>query len=149
MGLIIFEAAYLPRHGDNPVFPSSGEELAAVVDEMYYSDDESCDYLTIFVIHPDGSHLAQLGVGVRAGADVGSIYFVGPEGAFFSKGTQKHEEPIVYYDFGNMRFFASDSQIDIHSVKNALVHLYQSGGQRPDNVEWQDWFDAEPAENLE
>lgn len=139
MGTISFRAEYLPRHGDSPIFPSSGLELAALVDEMNSFHNENCDYLTIFVTDSDGSHNAQMGVGIRAGDSVGSLYYVGPEGDFYSSGPQVSDEPVAYYDFGNERLFAPNSQISLDAVKRALVQLYDSDGARPSSVEWQEW----------
>ncbi|MFD7844187.1 Imm1 family immunity protein [Nocardia sp. NPDC059764] len=144
MGDILFETAYLPEHRDSPIIPASGEELAAVIDQMKANGRTDCNYLTIFAIDTDRSHIAHIGVGVDVGNDVGSIYFVGAEGAFFSKGRQVSREPLVYFEFGNPRFFAPDSGIGLSDLKIALTRLYQGGGVKPGNVEWQDWFDAEP-----
>lgn len=145
---IVFRAGYLPGHRDDPIFPTSGEELAAVVDEMNFCHNETCDYMTIFVIDSSGSHLALIGVGVRAGDFKGSMHYIGAEGEFYSKGLWISDEPVVYYDFGNERFFAPSSQIALDDLKNALVQLYNSGGARPDNVEWQEWQDRLEAELL-
>ncbi|MEV6097252.1 Imm1 family immunity protein [Nocardia sp. NPDC051981] len=139
VGTITFDAGYLPRHVDDPILPSSGEELAAVVDEMNSSPNEDCDYLSIAVIDSEGSHVAQMGVGVRAGDSLGCLYYIGSEGDFYSKGTRAADEPVAYYDFGNERLFAPGSQIPLNAVKHALIQLFDSGGARPSSVEWQEW----------
>lgn len=144
MNGITFRAQYLPEHVENPILPQVPEELAAVVDRMNAQYHRDCDYLTVVAIDPEGPHIASLGVGVAAGENAGSIYFIGPNGAFFSKGDEQIDEPLVYYDFGNARYFAPDSKIPLSDLKRTLILLFKNEGERPNNIQWQDWFDAEP-----
>ncbi|QLY31964.1 Imm1 family immunity protein [Nocardia huaxiensis] len=137
-------AQYLPEHGMNPIRPSSGEDLAKLVDEMADLEDPSYSYLSIFASGPDGYDIASVGVGVQPGGTTCGISFVGHNGAFFSKGSNEVNEPIVYLNFGNAIRFPDDSNITKSDLKNALVQLYDRDGAMPDSIEWQDWYEIEP-----
>ncbi|WP_330185153.1 Imm1 family immunity protein [Nocardia sp. NBC_01503] len=134
-----FDAGYLPRHVDDPIVPSSGKDLAAIIDEMYSSTNEECSLLSIAVRNSEGIYVVQMDIGVRAAEPLGCLRYIAAEGDVYSKGKYLSNEPVAYYDFGNERLFAPGSQIPLDAVKAAVIQLFDSNGGKPDCVEWQEW----------
>ncbi|WP_107658087.1 Imm1 family immunity protein [Nocardia suismassiliense] len=134
------EVSYLPQHRDDPITPESADELVAVIDDMVSDFDLDHSYMMIILTSAEDK-VAVLNIGILADKGVGSMEFQGDEGGYYSKGVEDAGKPVFNWDFGNPRFFPGDSRIEIESIKQALVQFYETGGSRPENVDWQEWSD--------
>ncbi|CRK60363.1 hypothetical protein [Alloactinosynnema sp. L-07] len=92
-----------------------------------YAIDESTD--------ADPTH--ELVVAVDPTRDLGSVRYAGEDGEFYSQGDTTNPDRIVYAYFGTGHEFPANSEITLNSVRLAMVELLSSGGQIPQNIEWQ------------
>ncbi|MGW4632685.1 Imm1 family immunity protein [Nocardia sp. NPDC004415] len=133
-----YEVWFKPEHLDTPLLPTSADELIDAVDEMATSEDICLKYMYVLPREPNTSALF---VGVSGTQGVGSLYYASPVEARYSKGDRCCGQPVCYLDFGNPRYFPSDSMVPLEILKSAVGSFYDTRGKRPDVIEWQEWSD--------
>ncbi|UGT43166.1 hypothetical protein LTV02_07180 [Nocardia yamanashiensis] len=138
-----YEVVFKPQHCDNPLYPASADELIAAIDEVALSNDGVPQYMWVV---PNGPHTAVLFVGVAGVRGVGSLAYASETEDLHSRGGSRSDRTVFYLDFGEPRYFPQDSMIDLDDLRTAVRYFYDTIGERPNNIEWQEWSDTEADE---
>lgn len=123
----------------DPVTPTTGEELADLIDQVIAICDINCNFLTVYAQSANGHVIATLGVGVRLDGSAGAIRYDSSEGAYVSKGSESTTEPTKFFSYGHEESFPGNSIIDVQTIKRALIHFVDHSFTRPPGIQWQDW----------
>jgi hypothetical protein len=131
-------AAYYKR--GEPIAASTDEEVDSLVDDLLAAGFEN----SIAKLHVRERALSaagfpdhQLRVAVNAEDNVGSLHYMGPSFAGFSKGNVSKRDEVFYYYVDHDHEFPRDSEISIDLIRRAVKEFVASGGERPTCVEWQ------------
>lgn len=66
----------------------------------------------------------------------GGLRYLGEAGSFFARGERSQHEEVTYSYMGSDREFPRESELPIEVLRAAAKEFLESGGDRPDSVEW-------------
>jgi len=135
------EAYYLAEHAAGRPVLRTPEDADSLVDALVaapasrnLAELHSLDRPLL----PSGFPDHELLVGVDGNLGVGVLEFMDARGNFVSFNPEGGRKDIVYAIAGNLTEFPDSSEIAVELVRQAIKEFLDSGGLRPECVQWKE-----------
>lgn len=143
------EAYYRHEHDDEPVVVRTDGDVDQLIDALLaesFDHTMAAFYVTERPATDQGYPDHDFRVGINAEQGVGGLKFAGTHdyirGVWYAVGRVPEATKVFYEYAGHPEDFPIDSQISVEQVREAVKKFLNSGGERPDSVEWRAWPDG-------
>lgn len=134
------EARHRREQARSPEILSTPEDVDVLIDALLASPvDENLAQLHSLQrpLLPPGYPDHELLVGAKADLQVGVLAFMDHEGNVVTLGPAEARSNVVYCLGGEITEFPDRSEVPVGLIRRAVKEFLESGGLRPNCVEWQ------------
>ncbi|MBT8226775.1 MAG: hypothetical protein HKP61_17115 [Dactylosporangium sp.] len=134
------EAYFDQDHGEHPIVVRRDEDMDALIDALLaqpFSNSMATLYVAERPLNAAGVPDHEFAIGVDAEDGVGSLWYMGAGGGWYSQGARSQRDEVYYCYMGNDRDFPADSVIPLELVRQAAKEFLANAGARPVAVAWQ------------
>ncbi|SEP72480.1 Imm1 family immunity protein [Lentzea albida] len=134
MGYVL-DVAY--RHDQEPKHLRSREDVDAFVEELL-TLGPAYSAATAYAVEEGSDDLPdhELLIGADGTTGMGAARYSGEAGTWYVRGEHAKRGSVSFAYFGTAQEFPADAEVPLSLVREVLVGLLESGGGRPDGLNW-------------